>query len=130
MITVTYEARRKLKSGITVGDIIVLEMPCGMFDPDITVDESTNTAVGGLPQVSLKHYFDTWQVKTAYDEVNGQDDYEQFLYSVLGGAPFNMTDYDHSDDVKNVIMQGTFKKIPIRRFNRGEFDYSFSVREI
>ena len=130
MITIEYEAKRRLKSGVTAGDIITLEMPCEMFQPDITVDESVSTAVGGLPQVSLKHYFDTWQIKSLYDDVNAQEYYEQFLYSVLGGAPFNITDYDHSDEVKGVIMLGKFTKSPIRRFNAGEFNYSFNVREV
>lgn len=130
MITIEYEAKRELQAGVTSGDIIVLVMPCETFQPDVTIDESVSTAIGGLPQVSLKHYYKTWQIKTLYDDVNTQADYEQFLYSVLGGAPFTITDYDHNNDVKNVIMNGKFSKSPIRRFNAGEFNYSFVVRNI
>ena len=130
MITVEYQAKRKLKAGVIVGDIITMNIPVELFSPSVSVDESVSTAIGGLPQVSLKHYFGQWQVKSTYDSINTLEDYEQFLYSVLGGAPFNMTDYDHNDEVKGVIMLGGFDPIPLRRFNAGEFNYSFNVREI
>ncbi len=128
MIEIIYTARRRLKVGINSGDLVTLTVPLSAFDPDVTIDESTTTAIGGAPQISLKHFFDTWSIVTDYDSVNDQDDYEQFFYSILGGATFTITDYDHDDDVINVIMQGKWRKTPVRRFNRKEFTYSFKVR--
>ena len=130
MITIEYTAKRKLKAGVTIGDVISITIPVDNFALKTVIDESTNTAVGGAVQVSLKHYFDSWNIKTVYDSVNTKEDYEQFLYSVLGGVPFTITDYDDSDTVKNVIMQGSFNRDRIRAFNAGEFNYSFQIREI
>ena len=130
MITIDYIAKRRLTGGALVGDPIQIVIPVQDFQPTTTVDESVNTALSGQVQVSLNNFIDRWSIKSTYDDINFQADYEMFLYSVIGGVPFTITDYDHSDDVKNVIMEGGFQKDPIRRFNAGEFNYSFSVREI
>lgn len=130
MITINYVAKRRLTGGALVGDPIEIIIPAEVFQPTTTVDESINTALSGQVQVSLNNFIDKWSLKSTYDDSNTQEEYEMFLYSVIGGVPFTMTDYDHSDDVKNVILEGSFSKNPIRRFNAGEFNYSFNVREI
>lgn len=130
MITVNYIAKRRLTGGALVGDPIEIIIPAEVFQPTTTVDESVNTALSGQVQVSLNNFIDKWSLKSTYDDSNTQEEYEMFLYSVIGGVPFTMTDYDHSDDVKNVILESSFSKNPIRRFNAGEFNYSFNVREI
>lgn len=130
MITVVYTASRRLMSGVTKGDIITLEFPAEKFELGNTENSSSTIAIGGLPQVSFHHEFDSWSVKSTYDEVNTKEDYEQFLYSTMGGSIFTMTDYDESDTTKNVIRQGDFNRSRIRAFNAGEFSYQFNCREV
>ena len=125
---ITYLARRKLKGGVSVGDLVVLDVPLSAFDPDIDYSDSSNTAIGGYVQTSEKYVRDIWSIKTAYDDVNTYADYMQFLYSVLGGKRFSITDYDNNDTVVNVKMTGKWGQDSTRRFNAGEFNYSFTVR--
>jgi len=125
---ITYSARRKLKGGVNVGDLVVLDVPLSAFDPDLDYSESSTISYGGFVQTSEKYVRDIWSIKTAYDDVNTYADYMQFLYSVLGGKRFSITDYDNNDAVVNVKMTGKWGQDSTRRFNKGEFNYSFTVR--
>ena len=93
----------------------------------ITVNHQTHQ-YGGYVQTSEKYVRDIWSIKTAYDDTNTYADYMQFLYSVLGGKRFSITDYDNNDAVVNVKMTGKWGQDSTRRFNAGEFNYSFTVR--
>lgn len=127
---ITYEARRRLQGGVTAGDIIVLDVPLSSdgFNPDIDYSESVSKGVGGYVQTSEKFALDMWSIKTAFDDVNSYADYMQFLYSVLGGKRFSITDYDNNDEIVNVKMVGKWGQDSTRRFNAGEFNYSFTAR--
>ena len=127
---ITYEARRELKSGIVKGDLITIDVPVSEFNPGLDYSESTSTAVGGYRQTSEKFYRKTYSIKTTQDDVNTQADYEQFLYSVLGGKVFSITDYDHNNAIINVKMDGPWSQDSERRFNAGEFNYTFTARSI
>tara|TARA_R110000787_G_scaffold184421_1_gene296360 strand:- start:138 stop:527 length:390 start_codon:yes stop_codon:yes gene_type:complete len=127
---IRYIARRELQSGISDGDEIILDVPVSEFYPDLDYSESTSTGVGGYRQTSEKYYRKTWNIKTSHDDTNTQADYEQFLYSVLGGKRFAITDYDHNDIEANVKMDGKWTQDSDRRFNKGEFNYAFTARAV
>ncbi len=129
---ITYIAKRSLQSGVTAGDVIILTVPLSAsgFTPSPVVSESSITSIGGAPQISLKHYYTSWSITTTYDDTNSKADYDQFFKSVYGGARFSITDYDDDDEDKNVIMLGSESLSSQRRFNAGEFNYSFTVREV
>lgn len=126
---ITYLARRELQGGVTIGDTIILDVPVSDFAPDLDYSESASTSIGGYTQTSENFYRKKWSIKTTFDDTNTQADYEQFLYSVLGGKQFSITDYDHNDDVVNVKMMGKWNQDSDRRFNAGEFNYSFTARQ-
>ena len=127
---VTYSAKRKLKAGINSGDIVVMDFPTETFDPQTVDDTSSNTSISGAPQYTHHSIIERKVVKSTKDTVNTKEDYRQFLYSVMGGVPFLMTDYDDDDNPINVAMEGAFTRDAKQRFNAGEFNYTFTVREI
>lgn len=130
--TINYEARRRLKSGVVSGDPVEIEVTLTQWDRDVRSDSRRQRSLSGKVKTVLMNFSDQWSVSLVIEPGGdvGQDDMDQFLYSTIGGEPFQITDLDNSDDQVTVRRVGRHSRSRRDPGDIGVFEYSFRVEEV
>lgn len=128
--TVVYTARRRLKSGVTDGDQITFSFDLESFDRTPTKDIKVSRSIDGTEQSVTNYIIDSYSCRTLPILPAERPDMDQFLYSVMDGETFTMTNLDESDRIMSCKLMGRDHS---RTRETGAildyFVYSFSVKE-
>lgn len=128
--TIIYTAARRLRSGVTAGDEITLEIDLESFDRSIRSNRRTSRAIDGTQSDVLHALNDIYDCATLAIAPANRSKVDEFLYSVSGGETFTMTNLDESDRVMTCKLQGDFSRSRETTAQVDFFNYTFSVQEV
>ena len=129
MIEFTYIAKRSLKAGTAIDDVVDIEVNVTDYQAGRNVNKSSSESLGGRTQQNLLSVKKTWAV--AIYRTDGIDAADMFMFmdSVIGGEIFVLTDYD-TGEVYNVQMIDSYTTSRITTFQQSDFKYGFSIKEV
>lgn len=128
-ITAIYTAKRRLRAGITAGDIETITFRATAYDRSMRSNIRTSTAIDGTQQHVTHFINDMYQINTMPIEAADRPKFDEFMYSVRGGESFDLTNVDEDDRVMTCKMQGNFSRSRVTSGVLDLFTYSFSVQD-
>lgn len=128
--TVTYVAKRRLRNGVTAGDIITLPLRVTQFERDIQSRGSSVTTLSGREVTKLHALYEQYNVATGVVAPELQPIMDEFGFSVLAGETFTITHPDEGDREVEVTLVGKVRRSRAASIPLNQFRHSFTVREI
>lgn len=126
MATITYTAKRNLKSGHSIDNDYEIDIALMQLDDEMPrAQASISRSIGGNQVTVLNRIDEHLQVMTDYIESDGTgtpdtDDFLEFFHSVAGGESFT---FNNGSD-QTVVMVGN----PTRVRTGVKFNYRFEMR--
>lgn len=125
---IVYNALRALTSGTNIGDEKTLNIDLETFTESLYDSIEKSEMYDGTTQESEEYIYSRYQCVT--ENFTGDDllNIREFLYSVLGGHDFTMTNADEGDRIMPCKLIGRFSPLREGRLI-ANFRFSFTVQD-
>lgn len=127
---ITYQAKRRMRPGIVVGDQIALPLSVTQFERTTQAKENEVETLSGRTVSSLYSLKDRYEVATGVIPPEIQPALDEFGYSVVSREVFSITHPDEGGRVMDVTLVGKVRRTRAGKNPLNQFRYTFTVEEI